>query len=499
MNLFRVDFLELRDGAGTLAHSLTDTATTRAIISLSLSAEKLQSVSNFAREPRRCEFETFVDAWITEYILSGAYELDRYVSRFEVAVYRDEVLLFSGIIDTSQLSYDPATELITFTCYDKLKLLSLYADLNYYYALSAGYTPLWILTTYLAKIEATIDLKLPYTTQFVHPTTAIPYSTPVTLLTCDYTDMRLLPAASGVWTYALISPWGPRYGWFLETVSNCAYFYFAEVVTIQATGTGGSGTVYRYKKRFRGRRAKFYNGTAAHVDEYDASTEWLETEDDPTAVSAMNEFEAWIVSMGITLSALAGSPGLPSGLVVGTQTYTSSAQANTYVLAQWYGVIYPPRLFPGELYTNYVESFTPALSTLQAMLLAYNATLFCPADGTICFTNKSSYTSDPIPIAARDLLSLELSRCTQEDPDMSPLSVFAGDTTLMKSQIKTDLTGFYSSLWSASATIAGLDTYPLQLFSIITLASADYYITELERDFVSDSYKVTAWKLLPSA
>ena len=197
MNLFRIDFLELRDGTGVLAHSLTDTATSRAIISLSISADKLASVSHYAREPRRLTFETFTDAWISTYILSGDYELSRYVSRFEVALYRDEVLLFSGIIDTSQLSYDPATELVSFTCYDKLKLLSLFSDLDYYYALSAGYTPLWILTTFLAKIEDNIDLKLPSVSEFVHPSSEIPYSTPVTLLTCDYTDLRDLPAASG--------------------------------------------------------------------------------------------------------------------------------------------------------------------------------------------------------------------------------------------------------------------------------------------------------------
>ncbi len=499
MNLFRIDFLELRDGSGVLAHSLADTATSRAIISLSISADKLASVSHYAREPRRLTFETFTDTWISAYILSGDYELSRYVSRFEVALYRDEVLIFSGIIDTSQLSYDPATELVSFTCYDKLKLLSLFSDIEYYYALTAGYTPLWILTTFLTKIEANIDLKLPFVSEFVHPSSEIPYSTPVTLLTCDYTDLRALPAASGNWTYALVSPWGPRWGWFLDSFSNCPWFFFAEIVTIKATGTGGAGTIYRYKKRFRGRRAKFYNGTSPHLDEYDAATEWLETEDDPAAINAMNEFEAWIVSVGITLAALAGSPGLPSGLVVGDQTYTSSAAVNQYVLAQWYGNIYPPRLFPGELYTQYVESFTPALAANQAMLLTYNATLFCRANGQIVLANKDARERDPVVIDSRDLLSLELSRADQEDPDMSPLDILAGDVSLLKSQIKTALTGFYGSLWQASASIRGLDSYDLALFSVITLAADDYYVTELERDFVSDLYKVTAWKLPPSA
>ena len=109
MVLFKIDFIQDKTDApdyNQVKHSLADTATNRAIISLSVSADKLQSVSNYSREPKRLVFECFPTAWIEDNILSGSNEHERYISHFEVKVYRDSSLFFTGIIDTSQLSFD---------------------------------------------------------------------------------------------------------------------------------------------------------------------------------------------------------------------------------------------------------------------------------------------------------------------------------------------------------------------------------------------------------
>ncbi len=54
MNLFKVDFIKGKtDDAdyGQIKHSLIDTTTDRQIITLSVSSDKLASVSNYSREP----------------------------------------------------------------------------------------------------------------------------------------------------------------------------------------------------------------------------------------------------------------------------------------------------------------------------------------------------------------------------------------------------------------------------------------------------------------
>ena len=91
-NLFKIDFIQGKTDAtdyNQVKHSLIDTATNRAIISLSISADKLQSVSNYTREPKRLVLECFPTTWIQDNILSGSNEHERYVSHFEVRVISD--------------------------------------------------------------------------------------------------------------------------------------------------------------------------------------------------------------------------------------------------------------------------------------------------------------------------------------------------------------------------------------------------------------------------
>ncbi|MDD2229824.1 MAG: hypothetical protein PHY48_10480 [Candidatus Cloacimonetes bacterium] len=118
-NLFKIEFIQGKTTASDynqLKHSLVDTAANRAILSLSVSADKLQSVSNYTREPKRLVIECFPTTWIQDNILSGSNEHERYVSHFEVRVYRDNLLFFTGIIDTSQLSFDISSSILKITC-----------------------------------------------------------------------------------------------------------------------------------------------------------------------------------------------------------------------------------------------------------------------------------------------------------------------------------------------------------------------------------------------
>ena len=127
MNLFQIDFIQGKTDApdyNQIVHSLVDLATERKVITLAVSSDKLQGGSSFAREPKRLTFECFVDDWITEYLFSGDYEHERYISHYEIRAYRDDVLIFSGIIDTSNMNDNVAEEIVSFLCYDKIKLFS---------------------------------------------------------------------------------------------------------------------------------------------------------------------------------------------------------------------------------------------------------------------------------------------------------------------------------------------------------------------------------------
>ena len=388
LNLFKIDFIQGKTDApdyNQVKHSLEDTAADRAIISLSVSADKLQSVSNYSREPKRLVFECFPTAWIEDNILSGSNEHERYISHFEVKVYRDDVLFFSGIIDTSQLSFEISSGIIKITCYDKIKLLSVYSDLTHYYGLTAGYQPVWILGYFLQDIEQQIPVSIPYFNQFTLPTLYIPMAESLTIVHVDFDDMLAFPSPTGGWTYNLhSSSWpSPRSGYIIDTPGNKATFVFAFKKVIEATYPSPAAT--RYQGKFRGRVYRFYNGICPVAAEYDEKTGWA---DDLTSIdNAYNEFFSFFTDNGVSSTTLMS--GLSSTGSLDDRSYGSSQYVNHWIEAHCYGNIFPSRIQPGKSYESYQAEQTDNIKALQAMLMLYNATIFSDPQGRIVLKRET--------------------------------------------------------------------------------------------------------------
>ena len=391
LNLFKIDFIQGKTDApdyNQVKHSLEDTAADRAIISLSVSADKLQSVSNYSREPKRLVFECFPTAWIEDNILSGSNEHERYISHFEVKVYRDDVLFFSGIIDTSQLSFEISSGILKITCYDKIKLLSVYSDLTHYYGLTAGYQPVWILGYFLQDIEQQIPVSIPYFNQFTLPTLYIPMAESLTIVHVDFDDMLAFPSPTGGWTYNLhSSSWpSPRSGYIIDTPGNKATFVFAFKKVIEATYPSPAAT--RYQGKFRGRVYRFYNGICPVAAEYDEKTGWA---DDLTSIdNAYNEFFSFFTDNGVSSTTLMS--GLSSTGSLDDRSYGSSQYVNHWIEAHCYGNIFPSRIQPGKSYESYQAEHTDNIKALQAMLMLYNATIFSDPQGRIVLKRETRRT-----------------------------------------------------------------------------------------------------------
>lgn len=290
MNLFRIDFVLADTTAsdyGQVQHSLTDLANDRKIITLSLSADKLTSVSNYTREPRRLEFECLADDWINQNLLSGTMEFGCYVSKFEVRAYRDGTLMFTGFPDTSLLALDYATQIIKITCYDRIKLLSLFSDLEFSYNFPQGYLPWWIVGYFMQGIQ----LQLPVPVQQLYPFT-LPFlhQNDLTLCRLDYTYLEQLPPASG--SIGNINGWRryrfddtswhyPRYGWILDTSTGLATFVFAHKKVLVCEG-GNGYAAYSCRAKYRAKVWRFFNNLCPVITEYDEKTSW---------VSSLNDLE----------------------------------------------------------------------------------------------------------------------------------------------------------------------------------------------------------------
>ena len=84
-------------------------------------------------------------------------------------------------------------------------------------------------------------------------------------------------------------------------------------------------------------------------------------------------------------------------------------------------------------------------------------------------------------------------RGNQEKPDIKTLDILAGDSTQLQGNVQPYLMDFYDSKWSIEATIDQLSKYNLNLQGKIRIKSQVYAITELERNYLNDEYKVKAW------
>ncbi len=486
MNLFKIEFVQGKTDApdyGQVKHSLIDGTSQRAVISLSVSSDKLQSVSNYSREPKRLVFECFITDWIRDHILSGDYEHERYISHYEVKAYRDDVLFFTGIIDTSQLSYDVSTDIIKITCYDKIKLLSVYSDLAGWYGLTAGYEPWMLLERCLYNIRLKIPISTSYSNQFILPTC----DNMLTIATVDYADMLALPRPTTSYTCSIHeNTWlQPEFG-FLFDLINFYFIFYHKVIILADYGTP---TANLYQCRLRGRIYKYFNGICPAVKEYDHKSAWDHDLENVDKTDGLMEF---FRDYGIPENRL---ENLVSGGVVNGRAYGSAHWVNQQVYATFSGNIYPSRLMPGKAYENATSEHTNRLKVLQAMLMLYNATIFTDPTGRIILKNKDAYSANIIDIEDRDVVSFTTKRVNQEEPKTSEIDILAGDTTQLQEIIKERLMDFYNSRWSIEATIDQLPKYSLNLQDKIRIQNHVYAITELNRGYEKDEYKVKAWRL----
>ncbi len=491
MNLFQIDFVMNKTDdpdVGEVMHSLIDTDTERAIISLSPSSEKIASTSNYSREPRRLTFECFPDTWIEENILAGNNEHIRYISHYTAKIYRDSTLIFTGIIDTSVLSFDEVAGIISFTCYGYLKLFSIFSDLTHYYSLTAGYQPYWLLAYFIQDIESAIPINISYSNDLSIPADTIASVDIITITHIDYDDLLQLPVAANGWTYSIDAMgWGtPQFGYVIDEESNYVAFAFAHLVVVKGVKADVADT---YKCRIRGRIVRIYNNICTVTQEYDEESDW-QTDVADMVENMYNDMLQFFDDGGISEAQLDALDG--SGSFDG-RYYGSSGSAGEYAEADYYGRIFPDLLMPGQSYISLQETQTENMKALQAMLMLYNATICCDAAGTIILKSKAAVGATAVTVADNDVVSMVRKRMNQEQPDVTALDILAGDTTLLRGMIATYLNEVYDSRWTADIVVDQLDTYALELLGKISVKSNEYAISELLADFVQDEWKLTGW------
>lgn len=494
--LWKVEFIQTRLGEadyGQVAHVIQDTASNRRILSMSFSPEKLVSISSYVREPQRASFGVWIDAWITDKILSGEHEYERGLNHYGVKIYLDGVIKFSGYLDVSQLSYSPAMAEISLMAYDGLKLFGMCEDLEKVYTLSAGYNPTWLMSYYATAIRNDMGLALPVSVSFARPDISIPGGSPISLVEIGYADMLAVPIGTQYSYSQHTASWaGPQWGYRFNLAVGEIVFVFAHAVIMMASFS----SIPQYAQgRIRGRIIKITNAICTEVTEHEHWSDWVGYSNVDTQVEAIQGLYDFLMKeVGLGSGDFSNLVG---GAVVnpGGNVYGSSHWNGNSVTATFSGQVLPAKLQLKNDSAGDAE-FGLKLSHLrviQAMMLMWNCSLVAAGMG-VMMRSKEADSVTPVAISQNSVVGTPaLRKVAAETPDLSALDVLAGDTTLLKDYVKAYLVEWHAR-WEINLVVDEMAAYELFLGGRFSFMGREYMIMELTRDYEKDEYAVRGWE-----
>lgn len=467
--MYRVDFVN-KDNYGQVLYTLT---LADGLDNVKISAEQIAGADYFAREPRRVEFECFKDAWLEEHILSGIYEHERYISHYELRLYENSMLIFHGIIDTSFTSYDAKTDIISFTCYDKLKLFSVFSELKMLYSLIQGYSPGYCLGYLIQGIENKIVLTIP-----------AQWNNTYTPLNIQVSNLEVLTFK---WKELLeeFTPWA--------SYSISKGFYCGDNNLVELRVLIVSEIAEESKKRVKllGRKWAFYNRICPFevVDQaVEEESDWFDIQADCDAyifqntLNYQNTLTDTISSEDCTYSISFSSDDFYSDTAPEEKTVNFSGNA------------IPINIYPKGFYQNKQEQ-TEKLKVLKAVLMLHNLTVVTDNSGILYLLNKAEANNTLFNINEEDIIEFKKKRVNRSVPDSSTLEVLLGETAKLKEIISAYYIEYFSQKWELEVVIDKLSKYNLHLFDKIQIRGIQYKITELQRDTLNDEYQIKGWQI----
>lgn len=474
--MYRIDFVN-KDNYGQVLHSVS---LEQGLEDIKISADQISGSDYFAKEPKRLEFTCYVDAWITEHILSGNYEHDRYISIFEVRAYEHNSLFFHGIIDTSFTVFDAKDETVSFTCYDKLRLFTKFAEHKMVYALVQGYNPGFCMGFMIQGIQNAIDINIP--AQWSNT-----YS-PINLQVENLSFLKIK------WK-EFITPIFTA-GWLMHTCfagfkTDSYTVFFQVLIMTENWGVIDLSNNLQFRRRkIIAKTFQIFN----NICPYELKNMSLDIVTD--FFSNPNQLESEVNHIIRHYQ----SP-LHSSLTLEDRTYNSSLDSNS-----WDMFLAPENL---ELYLTgnaiavnvYAKDFylnqepTEKLKVLKAVLMLHNLTIISDVYGILYLINKNDTSNISHQIEDDDIIEFKKKRINRSIPDTSVFDILMGETKTLKEVVSSYYQSYFAQIWEIETVIDNLSKYNLQIFHKLQLRGISLRITQVQKDLKNDEFIVKGWQI----
>ena len=484
--MYRIDFINSNNA---ILHSLTIES---GLDNINISAEKITGSDFFAKEPKRIEFTHPLNDWINQYIMSGNYEYERFISHFRVRFYAVQTghtlsLQFTGVIDTSFLAYNEEDETVSFVAYDYIKLLSVYSDQKMLYALVNGYHPGYC----FGYLVQRINQKLPFNIQ-------VQWNGTYTVQAVNAMSVQI---ASLPWKEHLADI--RAYG--LNPHENFAGFGVSGgFVTFQIFMSNMLVSNGQHSVKIFAKTYIFYNNICVYEDKNGT----IDTETNKYTYENMAQLTQEINKLkGNRYQAGSVMPSISHNI----NTYTSNVSASAWISnsapdhisINFTGNPVPANLFPRGFYDGKNEQ-TEMLKVLKAALVLHNLTITCNNYGvlTLCNKNDLSVSGVAININTDNITEFNKKRKNREEINPTILDCLMGDSKALKDYISEYYNNFLTQIWEINITVschceelADEAIYSFKLFDIIKINGVFYKITSLRPDLNNESIEIIAWEV----
>lgn len=459
-----------------------------------VNGDKIASTSYFAREPKRLEFNLLSDEWLESNLMTAENEFIRYISHWGIKLYNDNSLIFIGIIDVSYLEYSESGLSISFTCYDKIKLLEIFSDLKMLYALLDGYTP-GECFGYLAQgVSIAFNNELPI--DYI-------WNTGWSCLIKEISERTILEISWKAMLEKFGDEWdiennylGSAIG--LKSINGIAELRILLLGTISVTDIENDINTYEFK--ILAKTWRFYN----HICPYEDEVMEIDFESDEYN---RNEYPGndwgWIQSEIQSKYSQYGDLSWKGvyELALGDKIYSIEFDDSYYELenapekleVKFTGQAIPSNIFPKGFYDGENEQ-QERLKVLKAALYLHDLTIITAYDTMkLINKNETSGTTNIIDIA--DIIKYKRKRVNRDQPESSVLDCLIGDTTVLKEVMISYYDEYLSQKWEVKITIDNFEKYDLDLFDVLAFMGKNHRIIEIKKDYVKEEYEITCWEL----
>jgi len=431
------------------------------LVGIASSAQKTGMNNNFDQEPDRVEIEILLDDWLEENLVNAP-AIRENIGVYDVKVYSDEILDFRGVIALDSLEYEYPAKVLKMRAYSYLYLMILEKDATYF---PANRTLDVIMSGLSQKVSQRYDRTLNFMDKDLHYTFVQKVDYPLYEIASTF-ELGYVERSCDVGFDSYRLPFHDN----------------AIIIRFRRIDWGISQYQGRYFLRMTSFVAEISNQVCIDMDiQRNSIGEYSSLAGARAAIETTKEeypehYEstAWIGRREYSFLEIYGT------------SYKVSPDNREITIT---GKVLPTSLVLKKEDRTY-------LNALKCFLVIHNLTIVKRAsDGYLRIVRNNWGGVDHGDLSQSVVSCKAIRNFKQIMPDYKALDSLYNSADVLKRLLTEYYTSIANNSLKYQVVIDDVSTHNLQLFDKIRINGEQLFITELEKNYKKDEYKIIAWRI----